>query len=81
MKFAKNHRHSLNCGNSSLRSSNTPQFLTLIPRFSLRKFHKAEKKKIYQLPHKQPWLVPSNEVRLRQTQLCCGDEAARPEGI
>jgi hypothetical protein len=31
MKFAKNLRHSLNCGNSSLRSSNTPQFLTLIP--------------------------------------------------
>ncbi len=32
-------------------------------------------KKIIQSPHKQPWLVPSNEVRLRQTQLRCGDEA------
>jgi len=41
MKFAKNPRHSLNCGNSSLRSSNTPQFLTLIPRFSSPKFHEA----------------------------------------
>jgi hypothetical protein len=45
MKFAKNLRHSLNSGNSSLRSSNNPQFLTLIPRFSSRKFHEAEKKK------------------------------------
>jgi hypothetical protein len=41
MKFTKNARHSLNCGNSSLRSSNSPQFLTLIPRFSLREFHEA----------------------------------------
>jgi hypothetical protein len=31
MKIAKNPRHSLNCGNSALRASNTPQFLTLIP--------------------------------------------------
>ena len=37
-KFPKNLRHSLNCGNSSLRSSDSPQFLTLIPRFSLREF-------------------------------------------
>lgn len=31
MKVTKNLRHSLNCGNSSLRSSNSPQFFTLIP--------------------------------------------------
>jgi hypothetical protein len=36
--------------------------------------------KNYQSPHKQPWLVPSNEVKLRQAQLRCGDEAARPKG-
>jgi hypothetical protein len=41
MKFTKNQRHSLNFGNSSLRSSDSPKFLTLIPRFSIHKFHKA----------------------------------------
>ena len=41
MKIAKNLRPSLNCGNSALRASNTPQFLTLNPRFSLRNFHEA----------------------------------------
>jgi hypothetical protein len=41
MKIAKNLRHSLNCGNSALRASDSPQFLTLIPRFSSRNFHKA----------------------------------------
>ena len=41
MKFTKNPRQSLNCGNSSLRSSDSPQFLTLFPWFSLREFHKA----------------------------------------
>jgi hypothetical protein len=40
-KFTKNQRRSLNFGNSSLRSSNSPKFLTLIPRFSLHKFHEA----------------------------------------
>jgi len=28
-------------GNSALRASNSPQFLTLIPRFSKRNFHEA----------------------------------------
>jgi hypothetical protein len=40
-KFTKNQRLSLNFGNSSLRSSDSPKFLTLVPRFSLRKFHEA----------------------------------------
>jgi len=40
-KFAKNQRHSLNFGNSSLRSSDSPKFLTLIPRFFIRKFPEA----------------------------------------
>jgi hypothetical protein len=31
IKFAKNLRHSLNFGNSSLRSSDSPKFLTLVP--------------------------------------------------
>jgi len=30
-KFTKNLRHSLNCGNPALRTSDSPQFLTLIP--------------------------------------------------
>jgi len=42
MKFTKNQRLSLNCGNSSLRSSDSPQFLTLIPRFSSREFPDAD---------------------------------------
>lgn len=42
MKFIKNLQNSLNCGNSSLRSSNNPQFLKLILRFSLHEFHEAE---------------------------------------
>jgi hypothetical protein len=40
-KFAKNQRLSLNFGNSSLRSSNSPKFFTLVPRFSIHKFHDA----------------------------------------
>jgi len=40
MKIAKN-LHSLNCGNSSLRSSDSSQFLMLIPRFSIRNFHEV----------------------------------------
>jgi hypothetical protein len=55
MKFTKNLRHSLNCGNSTPESSLTlrsgssdnPQFLTLIPQFSKREFHKADLKNIY----------------------------------
>ena len=40
----KNQRHSLNFGNSSLCSSDSPKFFTLIPRFSIHKFHDAGKK-------------------------------------
>ena len=43
-KYAKNQRLSLNFGNSSLRSSDSPKFFTLIPRFCLRIFHDAGKK-------------------------------------
>jgi hypothetical protein len=43
MKFAENQRHSLNFGNSALCASDSPKFLTLIPRFSIRKFQKAGK--------------------------------------
>jgi hypothetical protein len=45
-KFVKNQRHSLNFGNSSLRSSDSSKFLTLIPRFSIHKFHDAGKKQL-----------------------------------
>jgi hypothetical protein len=43
MKFAKNQRHSLNFGISALWASDSPKFLTLIPRFSRHKFHEAGK--------------------------------------
>jgi hypothetical protein len=45
MKFAENQRHSLNFGNSALWASNSPKFFTLISRFSIRKFHKAEERR------------------------------------
>ena len=40
-KFPKNQRLSLNFGNSSLRSSDSPKFFTFVPRFYIRKFHDA----------------------------------------
>jgi hypothetical protein len=47
-------------------------------------FYSKTSIKIIQSSHKQPWLVPSNEVRLRQTQLSrvlgTVTKPARPEG-